>query len=266
MSFRKVTQGQFRQIPNEGRSRTATNSRLTKFIALILAAISAILAIFSVVPALGLAQPVELANTPPRVLVFLQATGTGNDLVSITYPGVLSRDEAKADLDRLIAETGWKVSNVQISSIPEAPNEHNAVTSIDFTTPAVVNLASGGLLVEPFVKTFRRLVRIDLVYIVPSDFSFVGLKHFENKFVKIVLQRGTNTYRYSILIKNQAFGDLNLPFLQPEKPDEAAREVEPERRTAKIWTCILILGLAFTAGGITYIATSWFVSRAKTKA
>lgn len=221
-----------------------------------------ILSILLLFRGLSLAQVSNVDAIPTGVLISIQATGLGKDIVSITYPKVLSESEARADVDNLVKETHWTVSDVQISTRPGEAKGESGITSIDFTTPSAVQLNSGGLLVEPFVKTFKRLTRIDILYIVPPDFSFVGLKWFENKFVKIALQRGTNTYRYSILIKDQSFDKLGLPFLQPDTPYEPAKKLERKQYQNSRKIYLLIVAIAFVAGTATYLATSWLMKRA----
>lgn len=214
-----------------------------------------IVKLLPLVLAILLTLPAEAKTTPklsePDVLVFIQLTGTNMDFVSFTYPKVVSKTQAMTHLNRVTAETGWQALDLRITNNSLLKSGSNPMTSVEFVTPQAVKLELGGLPVEPFVKAFKDLNHIELVYATPPNFIFQGLRQFENKYVKIVLQRGTNTYRYLITIKDSNFETLGLPFLQPETPS-APKTERPVEHKSRTFAVILIIILALVAGALTY--------------
>ncbi len=192
----------------------------------------------------------------PDVLVFIQLTGTNMDFVSFTYPKVVSQNQAMAHLSRVTSETGWQTLDLRITNNSLLKSGSNPMTSVEFTTPQVVRLDLGGFPIEPLIKAFKDLKHIEIVYVTPPNFTFQGLKNFENKYVKITLQRGTNTYRYQITIKDSDFETLGLPFLQPEAPSTPKTEVATEHKSRAL-AVVLIIIIALIAGALTY----YFVRR-----
>ncbi|MDI6827045.1 MAG: hypothetical protein QME62_01020 [Armatimonadota bacterium] len=210
---------------------------------------------FLILTSFILAPQSQAKTTPkliePDVLIFIQLTGTNMDFVSFTYPKVVPQNQAMAHLSRVSLETGWQTLDLRITNNSLLKSGSNPMTSVEFTTPQAVRLDLGGFPIEPLIKAFKDLKHIEIVYVTPQNFAFQGLKNFENKYVKITLQRGTNTYRYQITIKDSGFETLGLPFLQPEVPNTPKTEVATEHKS-RTMAVVLIIIIALIAGVLTY--------------
>lgn len=134
------------------------------------------------------------------------------DRVSFTYAKTMKRDNVEAHLGNLLRETAWTANNLHIEDLKMG--DGSATTTVEFSTLGTVNLQSGGFPLEPIIKAFKDLGYLEIQFMVSMPFDFRGLRHFENKHVKIVLNRGTNVYGYSVFIKDPNFKTLDLPLVQ----------------------------------------------------
>jgi len=213
---------------------------------------------------LSTVSPAKQANPAPSsqvpdVLVWIDATRQAGTWVSVTYPKVVQRAQAEDHLRRLLAETGWTASNVRISEGSVTVQGENPMTSAEFMVPQQsLALESGVLPVEPFIEALRDLKNIELLYIVPQGFAFQGLADFENKYVKITLKRGSNSYRYAIIVKRSDFRELGLPRpgIQAQPPADA--EEKGGMNAALVG---LVVALALATGALAYLITRKFTSR-----
>jgi len=197
-------------------------------------------------------------NLMPDVLVWIDAREQGRHWVSLTYAKVIEKSQVEDYFNRLLSETGWTATNVDISDQSLSASGENPMTSIVFVAPQAVRLDSGTLPIEPIVKALRDLKGMKIVYIVPPDFRFRGLSDFENKYVKISLKRGTNTYEYTVTIKDADFDTLGLPTTGVRRtPSETKRD-----RPGAV-ALLLVAMLAVLAAALTYLVMS---RAAKTKA
>ncbi|MHB0912864.1 MAG: hypothetical protein ACYC2Y_05380 [Armatimonadota bacterium] len=147
----------------------------------------------------------------PNVLVWVYAANPDGSLVSITYPNVMKRDRAERDLKKLLAETGWRAGNINITDDSVMASGEHPMTSVEFSAGPTMDPTGRTLPIEPIVKAFRNSKQIAIVYVVPQNFVYEGPGDFENKYVKIALARGSDTYSYDITIKDSDFKDLGLP-------------------------------------------------------
>ncbi len=170
------------------------------------------------------------------------------DSVSYTYQNVVKRSVAEKHLANLLQETGWSANNIQVQDLKMA--DGSATTTVEFTTLGTVNLASGGFPLEPIVKAFKDLHYLEIQFVISMPFTFQGLQHFENKYVKIVLNRGTNVYGYSAFIKDPSFQTLNLPLVQPA----VSAAPEPDGKRSNLLDLALILLLGTLAAMVVYFA------------
>jgi hypothetical protein len=124
-------------------------------------------------------------------------------------------------------------------------------TSAEFSTLGTVNLQSGGFPLEPIIKAFKDLEYLELQFMISMPFNFQGLRRFENKYVKIVLNRGTNVYGYSVFIKDPNFKTLNLPLVQ--LGDTAASKPADAKRSNLLGIVLIVLLGLFAAILVYYL-------------
>ena len=197
----------------------------------------------------------------PDVLIWIDARNAGASAVSITYPKVVPKAQAEADLANLLRETGWGAASVNITEGSVMKTGEFPMTSVEFMTPSVVQ-NDGILPVEPMARAFRNVKNIEVQYLTPATFYFRGWGNFENKYVKITLNRGNNSYRYSIRIKDAGFKSLGLPKLATQ--GNAGNDAVGRRSGVTLITTILIVMLALMAATLAYIFTARHTHRRQT--
>lgn len=150
-------------------------------------------------------------------VVVLVSSGLGQqDIVSFTYSGKVTETEARKALLELQRASGWRISDVRVSTGSVEVGGGSPMASVEFVSPKIVDRTAGTLPVEPFLVAFRRLKLVEIDYIIQGDFVFRGLRVFRNKYIDIDFSQTGNTYRYRVRIKNPSFERLGLPQTQPE--------------------------------------------------
>lgn len=191
----------------------------------------------------------------PDALIWIDARKPSANWVSMTYPSVIKKKQAEDDLARLLKETGWSATNIKITNASVMNKGENPMTSIEFMTPEAVNINSGYFPIEPIIKALRNLKNIEILYLVPSGFQSQSVGNYENKYVKITLSHGTDSYRYAIQIKNSDFDSLRLP-VQKQAADQDGSRYHP------IIIALVIL-LALMAAFLAYTLTARFIGKTK---
>lgn len=200
----------------------------------------------------------ERAETlkPPDVLVLVLSGMGGRDQIGINYLTEVPARQAKADMDALAHQSGWLVEHLSIATRPSGAPGGKPTTSVTFLTPGVVNRTEGVLPLEPFIDTLKRFKTIQVNYILPGEFTFRGLKDFENEYVKLKLSNSGNSYAYRVQVKNGDFERLGLPLRQPPPEPKAQPGISSGARLA------LILGLAIVCSVAAYLV-ALYVSRSR---
>ena len=184
----------------------------------------------------------------PDVLVWIDMRATGPSRISLTYAKLVPKNEVEAELALILRETGWTAFDINYSIPSNNSTNEPPMTTVEFSTPSAVNLNTGILLVAPIVKALKKYKRIEVLYLTPPDFTFVGPKNFENKYVKIDLIQGNNPYRYLVNIKNPRFHTLEIPAVTPEENAKGDK--------AKLLLIILAVITALLTGFVTFLLAS----------
>jgi len=192
----------------------------------------------------------------PDVLVWVDARNPGGHWVSLTYPKVVPKSQAEDHLGRLLQETGWAASNITISDGSVMKSGDNPMTSAEFVTPSVLQPDAGHLPIEPIIKALKDLKNIEIQYLVSPTFQFTGLSDYENRYVKIGLERGNNTYRYIVLVKSSNFESLDLPA--SDAPEQPAGDSGRSSRQA---VRVLVIMLALVTAALAFVITAKFTRK-----
>lgn len=169
------------------------------------------------------------------------------DRISFTYQKAMDKSAAEAHLAALLRETGWTANDINIEDVKMA--DGSSTTTVEFNTLGTVNLGSGALPLEPIIKAFKDLDYLETQFVIPMAFNFQGLREYENKYVKILLKRGTNAYGYSIFIKDRSFRTLDLPLTQPE---ETATSKPTQGNHANVLGIALVVALGILTAVLVY--------------
>ena len=178
------------------------------------------------------------------------------DQCATNYTTVVPLATAQADLDEIGRLGKWRVSNAKGETKSSGGPHPVPTTSITWQAQGVLGYANGTLPLEPFVTALKRFKFVEIVYIVPANFQFHGLREFENGFVTVRLTQGGNSYRYRVVVKDNGFDKLDLPLTQPAK-------LKPEEKqgmsaAARVG---LALGIGIPAAIMVYLIALHFSKR-----
>jgi hypothetical protein len=191
----------------------------------------------------------------PDVLVLVMGMGA-YDQCAINYTEVVPLKTAQADLDTIAKLGKWHASNARGETKSSGGPNPKPTTSITWQAEGVIGYSNGTLPLEPFVTALKRFKFIEVVYIVPAGFQFYGLRGFGNSFVTVRLTQGGNSYSYSVVVKNNAFGKLDLPLTQPTSPQPV--EAQGMSTRARVG---LALGIGIPAAIMVYLLALYFSRR-----
>jgi hypothetical protein len=157
---------------------------------------------------------------PSDAIILVQPSG-GDLFVAVTYPTIIDHARVKNHLSQLAKHGGWAAGPVEISdqNIKTSPTFGNVKTvgqQTDATTTFrnAVAAKQGGFILQPFVQAFSDLRRIQLMFFMPKQQGFVGLRDFDSPGLTVHLLRDGGPYLYGIDIKDRAALPV-LPHTQP---------------------------------------------------
>lgn len=205
----------------------------------------------------------------PDVQVVVLPHPSGQWAISITYPRVVSKPFMQAHVRRLLTVSGWKGGAVEYESRGIRYNDGKRrdrpgpvgplMSSATFvTSSAVVDWQNGTLPVEPFARAFRDLKLVYVMFSVPGEFRFRGLRQHSDSNLTVDLTAQEGIYFYALTIKNHNLGKLRLPRFQVVQPPESVRSAgatgegqEGQARRKLVGTGLVVL-LAAGAGFFVY--------------
>lgn len=206
-----------------------------------------------------IAQENQAEGQLPDVLIWIDARSPGAHWVSITYPKVVPREMAEIHLGKLLQETRWAAEETNISDTSVMESGDFPMTSIEIRTSWAILPNTGILPIEPLVKAFRDQKNIEIQFLTPESFQFRGYQDFENKYVKITLNYGSNSYRYSIEVKDSEFTSLDLPSpISPAQPSSNTRS-----GISTVVLSVIIVLLALLLAIMAYLITSRLTAKGR---
>ena len=214
----------------------------------LLAATTALVVFFSI----AAANAQELPKIVPddqndrRALVLIMSGMGPADQVSINYTTQVSAQQIGNDLSEISGDSGWAIRNPRTTTETVGAPGSKPSTSVLFEVAGLTNAASGILPIEPFVNALKRFRTVEIMYLQPPRMRYRGLKDFESEFVKIILIRTGNTYKFVVTVKDSGFDRLNLPKLQPSKKP-APRGMASSPRL------LLVIGIAVVGFALVYL-------------
>lgn len=183
------------------------------------AVIAALLAACAVCPAAEGPRQTTEQWVPDALVLVMTGLGPG-ERVSIAYPGEVSEKQANEDLAKVALVSGWFLQNGRTVTSPSGAPDGKRATSSSFETTGIIDQQAGTLRLEPFLVALKRFARIEVIYVNVPDMEFVGLKDFEDRFVKITMSRQDSSYRYRARVKDASFEKLDLPLTAVSAADE----------------------------------------------
>lgn len=210
----------------------------------------------------------------------LVAPGLGNWSVAVVYPKQVTHAATEARLKRLGDLTGWKFEKPEYedkrldrdsvsSADPEIRKQAKVVgpapvmSSVSFQTSAnLVDYQQGTLALEPFLRAFRDLNKVNITYLIPGQFVYQGPRQFSDAKVEFGLSAQEGAYTYQALLKDHQFEQLNLPIKEVARQESyrAAENTTAPGRKLLLGTGLVAL-LALGVAGIAYALAQRFLHR-----
>ena len=147
----------------------------------------------------------------PDVLVWISSVNPASTYVSVTFPKVIPQTQAEVLLAGILKETGWTANNINITSDKPSDNDGNPMTSIEFMFSQSAIYSDGSLPIEPLVKALKEMKSMQILVMTYPGFKYTGTGGFENRYVKLSLVTGQNSYNFNIDIKDSNFQDPGFP-------------------------------------------------------
>lgn len=198
-------------------------------------------------------------TTPPQATVVVISTGTGEDHISFAFNTAVPEEKARARFEQLLRNGGWEGKLLRIRT--ESPraiagNTLPPITDVAGRARNVVNRSSGGLPVEPFLRTFSDLDYFEIYFLVQGDMPFQGLREWKTRDLQIQLIRTPGVYRYQVnILRHAADADLSVPFLQPVEKQKPA----PARQKEIVlgWRIAGWALISLALGALAYLVMHW---------
>lgn len=196
---------------------------------------------------------------PPQVTIVVISTGTGEDHLNFAYNTTVPEKEAAERFERLLRNGGWQGKLLRVRT--EAPraiagNTLPPLTDVIGRARQVVDRNSGGLPVEPFLRTFSDLDAFEIYFLVQGDMPFQGLREWTTRDLQVKLVHTPGVYRYQVrILRHAADVDLRVPFLQPvEEPEQTQA---PRKETMLGWRIAGWALVSLALGGLAYLVMRW---------
>ncbi len=180
-------------------------------------------AILIVCASTGLARGQGLAASPSAI-VLVQPIGSDAS-VSVTFNGVRPHSVVRASVLALFSSGGWTRGAVSIkdehaeSLSSDTKNSRlQKITSCSFMLSGAGLYAGEAFRLQPFAEAFRGEGRIDVLYLVPRNTLFRGLRWFEREGMKVSLVQDNGPYRYAMTLPKGMSAVPKLPLEEPVSP------------------------------------------------
>lgn len=211
-------------------------------------AVCALLTLAAVVPA-GAGGQVPAGARSDVVAVVLANSGVGRCVLSVSYPGAVSAQEAAQDVAEIARAAGW-------AATPAVVKADRGATQATATVALQGGGGGGGQPVWPCVWALRRFNRL--------TFAALGLGlpdaggRLENGFIRATWSGGGGIWGCDVTIQDRGFGSLgelegrSQPRMQADTPGRPPVGAAPAARPQGLpWVALLAFALALAM--LTYV-------------
>jgi len=210
-----------------------------------------VLLLATVLAAAGLCSGTATAQLakPPSAIVLVQPTGQDTMLV-IAFSKTEPHSRARERVRELARRTGASITSLTVKdtnlegSAPR-PGEKDVQTDVEATLTNVSFALGDAFLLQPLVEVMKDTGRFDIMFVVPPQNGFAGLRRYEEKGFLLQLAQEGNPYTYKVLVER---GLQDVPQLPLRQPAEAPRSQPPPRQEPRSWEVIVLVALAAGVG------------------
>jgi hypothetical protein len=205
----------------------------------------------------------------PDVQIVVSPDPSGQWIVAAVYPSTTDRKKAESRAKEMLSLGKWKGNGLifenkalERTENPKGMAPPPVMSSVTVSTAGnIVNYADGTINLEPFIRAYRDLGRINLLFLVPGTFNYRGPRSYRDEDINLVYAAGGSALTYVVQVKNPSLKELRLPRFEPavaaEKPSGAVSK-SADNRLSKM---IGVIVLALVAAGIAFYGVQRWNSR-----
>jgi hypothetical protein len=200
--------------------------------------------------------------TPPAVQVFAILAPEFGYQATVAYDRVVSRAEAKLELQALAQGLGyesvndlrrWAPGEKERRELEYRASERGSEIGFRLSERAFFR-GDGRFKVEPFIAAYRQYGRIDIDLVVgkldQAAFRYKGLRDYDDRYVRLRYHGADPTYSFQVEVLDPSFERLDLPpYAPPEEPLQSTWPPDRNRVGWREW-----LGLVLLAAGSATVA------------
>lgn len=214
------------------------------------------------------AQSISTA-TVPDVQIVISPDPSGQWIIAAVYPSKTDRAKAEARAKEMLALGKWKGSGLlfenkalERSGNPKGMVSLPVMSSVTLSTLGnVVGYADGTINLEPFIRAYRDLGHINLLFLVPGTFNYRGPHRYRDQDIEMAYAPGGSALTYVVQIKNHALGSLHLPRLEPAVASVIPSASGPKKGDSRVLKMAGVIALALAAAGLAFFGVQRWNTR-----
>ena len=219
-------------------------------------------------PTAGVAESIPTA-TAPDVQIVVSPDPTGQWVVAAVYPSKTDRKKAEARVKEMLSLGQWKgnglsFENKALDRVDEVKGAAPLpiMSSAAVTTPGnIVHYADGTIPLEPFIRAYRDLNRINILFLVPGTFKYRGPHRYRDDDIEVTYASGGAAFTYVVLIKNHGLKTVHLPQVEAATASVAPTAKAGKSGPNKTVKMVAVIGLALLAAGLAFFGVQRWNTR-----
>jgi hypothetical protein len=205
------------------------------------------------------AQSIPTA-TVPDVQIVVSPDPAGKWIIAAVYPSKIDRKKAEARAKEMLSLGKWKGTDLlfenkalERTENPKGMAPPPVMSSVTLSTGGnLVNYADGTLALEPFIRAYRDLGRLNLLFLVPGTFTYRGPHSYSNKDIDLKYAAGGSALTYVVQVKNHDLGALQLPRYEPAVASAAPAAAGVKAGGSAASKMIGVVLIALVAAGLAF--------------
>ncbi len=205
------------------------------------------------------AQSIPTA-TVPDVQIVVSPDPSGQWVVAAVYPSKTDRPKAEARAKEMLSLGKWKGNGLlfenralERTENPKGMAPPPVMSSVTLSTPGnIVNYSDGTIALEPFIRAYRDLGRINLLFLVPGSFKYRGPRSYKDSDIEMTFASGGSALTYVVQVKNHNLSTLHLPLFAPAVATVAPLAAGHKTGGSRASRTVGVIALALAAAGLAF--------------
>lgn len=198
--------------------------------------------------------------TVPDVQIVVSPDPSGQWVIAAVYPSKTDRPKAESRAKDMLSFGKWKGNGLlfenkalERTENPKGMAPPPMMSSVTLSTSGnVVNYADGTIALEPFIRAYRDLGRINLLFLVPGTFKYRGPHSYKDSDIEMTFAPGGSALTYVVQVKNHNLSTLRLPRFEPAVATATPSVAGHKTSGNKASRMIGVIALALAAAGLAF--------------